>query len=180
MEIGLIIAENLKRLREEQKLSQGQLAEKAGVSKVVISQIEKGDSNPTINTIWKLTGALGLPYTSLLEPGNVQTQIVRKCDISPLSEDRYHIYPYYPKNAIRNFEVYQIEVEPGCEHPSIGHSKDSFEYVMVMEGNLEIRIGGEIYRLAKDDALMFEASVPHSYINQTAHLARLALIIQYR
>ena len=59
MEIGKIIAHNLKRLREERNLSQGQLAEMAGVSKVIISQIEKGDSNPTINTIWKLTGALG-------------------------------------------------------------------------------------------------------------------------
>ena len=62
MEISAIIAINLKRIREERKLSMGQLAEMAGVSKVVLSQLEKGTANPTINTIWKITGALGLPY----------------------------------------------------------------------------------------------------------------------
>lgn len=46
MEIGEIIAYNLKRIREERNLSLGQLADSAGVSKVVLSQIEKGDSNP--------------------------------------------------------------------------------------------------------------------------------------
>ena len=61
MEISAIIAINLKRIREERKLSMGQLAEMAGVSKVVLSQLEKGTANPTINTIWKITGALGLP-----------------------------------------------------------------------------------------------------------------------
>ena len=78
MEIGKIIAYNLKKLREEQNLSQGQLAERAGVSKVIISQIEKGDSNPTINTIWKLTSALGLPYTSLLEMEETRAVYVKK------------------------------------------------------------------------------------------------------
>ena len=45
MEIGKVIAHNLKKLREERNLSQGQLAELAGVSKVVVSQIEKGVSH---------------------------------------------------------------------------------------------------------------------------------------
>ena len=52
------------------------------MSKVVVSQIEKGDSNPTINTIWKLTGALELPYTSLLEMDRVKPVHIRKEDIS--------------------------------------------------------------------------------------------------
>ena len=111
MEIGQIIAHNLKKLREERNLSQGQLAELAGVSKVIISQIEKGDSNPTINTIWKLTGALELPYTSLLEMESVKTVHIKKEDITELVEDKYHIFSYYPKNAERNFEVYQTEME---------------------------------------------------------------------
>lgn len=54
MNLNSVIAENLKRLRLERNLSLGQLAELSEVSKVMISQIEKGDTNPTINTIWKL------------------------------------------------------------------------------------------------------------------------------
>ena len=138
MEIGKVIAHNLKKLREERNLSQGQLAELAGVSKVVVSQIEKGDSNPTINTIWKLTGALELPYTSLLEMERVKPVHIRKEDISELVEDKYHIFSYYPKNAERNFEVYQVEMESGCEYTSIGHSSNSYEYLMLMEGRAAV------------------------------------------
>ncbi|HEK9068094.1 TPA: helix-turn-helix transcriptional regulator, partial [Clostridioides difficile] len=51
MSINTVIAKNLNRLRNERNLSLGQLAELSGVSKVMLSQIEKGDSNPTVNTI---------------------------------------------------------------------------------------------------------------------------------
>ncbi|EQG75728.1 helix-turn-helix family protein [Clostridioides difficile DA00165] len=54
MSINTVIAKNLNRLRNERNLSLGQLAELSGVSKVMLSQIEKGDSNPTVNTIWKI------------------------------------------------------------------------------------------------------------------------------
>lgn len=179
MEIGEIIAHNLKKIREERNLSQGQLADMAGVSKVIISQIEKGDSNPTINTIWKLTGALELPYTSLLEVEATKTEHMKKADVSELVEDKYHIFSYYSKNADRNFEVYQIEMESGCNHPSIGHSSNSYEYVMLMEGKITIKVNDFEYVLEEDDALYFDGSVPHCYINKEDQNAKMVLIIQY-
>lgn len=179
MEIGEIIAHNLKKLREERHLSQGQLAEMAGISKVVISQIEKGTANPTINTIWKLTGALYLPYTSLLEMESGETIHIKKADITELVEDQYHIFSYYPKNEKRNFEIYQIEMEAGCHHSSIGHSSNSYEYIMIYEGKIKLCIEGHEYVLEKDDALYFDASKPHQYINDTNMTAKMTLIIQY-
>lgn len=179
MEIGKVIAHNLKKLREERNLSQGQLAELAGVSKVVVSQIEKGDSNPTINTIWKLTGALELPYTSLLEMERVKPVHIRKEDISELVEDKYHIFSYYPKNAERNFEVYQVEMESGCEYTSSGHSSNSYEYLMLMEGRAAVIVNGCEYQLEEDDALYFDASVPHSYVNREEQTAKIVMLIQY-
>ena len=94
MEAGEIIAFNLKRLRNEKNLTLGQLANMAGVSKVVLSQIEKGEANPTINTIWKITGALQLPYSALLEMPEKAAVQIRKKEISALSEDKYHIFNY--------------------------------------------------------------------------------------
>lgn len=179
MEVSEIIAHNLKRLREERKLSLGQLAELAGVSKVVLSQIEKGDSNPTINTIWKITGALKLPYTSLLEPSETQAVHIKKKDIAELEEDKYHIFSYYPKDLHRSFEMYQIEMDPGCVHPSIGHSTNSSEYIMMIEGAIVIEVDGKEYFLEADDGLYFEASVPHCYKNMTDKKAKMELLIYY-
>ena len=179
MEIGEIIAINLKKLREERNLSLGQLAEAAGVSKVILSQIEKGDSNPTINTIWKITGALGLPYTSLLEIPASTAVHIRKKDISELVEDKYHIFNYYSQNNERNFELYQIEIEPECNHPSIGHSSNSFEYILMIDGEMILSVGDEIYNLQKDDALSFNASGPHCYRNEGSTTAKAVLLIHY-
>lgn len=135
MEISAIIAINLKRIREERKLSMGQLAEMAGVSKVVLSQLEKGTANPTINTIWKITGALGLPYSSLLEMPETNAIHIKKKDLQDMCDDGYHIFTYYGKEPARPFELYEIVVDPGAEHDSIGHSSESSEYIIRTEGS---------------------------------------------
>lgn len=179
MEIGEIIAANLKRIRKERHLSLSQLAEQAGVSKVILSQIEKGDSNPTVNTIWKITGALRLPYTSLLEPSESKAVHIQKANIPDLEEDRYHIFSYYPKDNQRNFEIYQIEMDPGCVHESIGHSSNSSEYIMVTEGQMVLNVNGSEYILMPDDALYFDASYSHVYKNTFNQRAKAVLIIHY-
>jgi transcriptional regulator with XRE-family HTH domain len=179
MEIGEIIATNLRRIREERHLSLAQLAEQAGVSKVILSQIEKGDSNPTVNTIWKITGALQLPYTSLLDPPEAKAVHIRKKDIHDLEEERYHIFSYYAKDQDRNFEMYQIEMDAGCVHESIGHSSNSSEYIMVIEGQMILEVNGSEYLLNPDDALYFDASYPHVYKTASNQRVKAVLLIYY-
>ena len=67
MNLNNIIGENLKRLRTERNLSLSKLSEICGVSKVMLGQIERGESNPTINTIWKIANGFKLPYTVLID-----------------------------------------------------------------------------------------------------------------
>lgn len=179
MEIGDVIAYNLKRLREERHLSLGQLAEMAGVSKVMLSQLEKGSSNPTINTIWKITGALQLPYTSLLEMPESDVIHVEKKSLHELEEDGYHIFNYYAKDASRDFELYQIEMDKGCVHGSIGHSTDSTEYIMVVEGKMILEVNGKSYNLGTDDGFCFGAAVPHVYKQVGDRKTKMVLMINY-
>ena len=80
MELGKIIAFNLKRLRMERNLSQGQLAKEAGISKAMLSDIEKGGSNPTINTIWKIANGLNVPYTKLMDGIDDEATVVQRKD----------------------------------------------------------------------------------------------------
>ncbi len=180
MEVNEIIAINLKRLRDEKNLSLGQLAELAGVSKVMLSQVEKGTSNPTINTLWKIAGALQVTYADLLELPESNVVHVKKAEIYPLNEDKYHIYSYYKRDTNRNFELYQIELEPGCCHESIGHSKESYEYIMMMEGEMELLVNGECHVLKKDDGFCFEAKMQHQYQNNTKKKVKAVLIIYYK
>jgi transcriptional regulator with XRE-family HTH domain len=177
--IGAIIGNNLQKIRSKRNLSLTKLAEMTGLSKVILSQIEKGDANPTINTIWKITSALSLPYSSLLEQPENPAAVVHKKDLPDLVQGRYHIFNYYPENAQHSFELYQVEMEPGCVHSSIGHAAKGKETIMVIEGEMQLEDAEETYLLQKDDAFSFDASGPHTYKNQTDACCRMVVMIDY-
>lgn len=180
MEISQIIAENLKKLRTERSLSLGQLSEFCGISKVMLSQIEKGDTNPTINTLWKIANGLKVPYTSLLNQREHTTIIKKKenMEIQVACKGHYRIYCYYPNTPNRNFELFQIEIDEGYTYTSIGHSPKSQEYIMVLEGELTLRIHHEEFTLAENDAIEFEASAEHTYCNSGNGMVK-AVITNY-
>jgi quercetin dioxygenase-like cupin family protein len=75
--------------------------------------------------------------------------------------------------------MYQIEMDAGCVHESIGHSSNSSEYIMVMEGRMALEINGAEYLLEPDDALYFDASYPHIYKNASNQRVKAVLIIYY-
>ena len=166
MEVNTVIAENLKRLRTTRHFSLGQLAERSGVSKVILSQIEKGASNPTINTIWKIATGLCVPYTSLLEKLPTTTRVVNKAAIPAKENDEghYRIYCYYSITPNRNFEWFQLELDVGHRYLAAGHPNQAQEYLLVLEGRLTIETGGRRYELAPEDSLYFAASSEHVYI----------------
>lgn len=163
MDITQIIAVNLKKLRLERNLSLGGLAKLSGVSKMMLSQIEKGETNPTVNTIWKIAAGLKLPYTALLEEPKSTTLPVRKKETRKQDGGTYRLYCYYGGTRERNFELFQMELDAGCRHASVGHSEKSEEYVMVLEGQLTLTAGGIRHILLADDAVCFDASGEHVY-----------------
>lgn len=180
MEVNEIIADNLKKLRQSQNLSLGQLSGLTDVSKVMLSQIEKGDTNPTINTIWKIANGLKVPYTALLERQESDTTIVKKSEITPQTDDNshYRIFCYYRSNQNRNFELFELELDAGHSYESIGHSEKSQEYIMVLEGALQLTVNGEAHDLYPDDTICFTASAKHIY-KSTGIKALKAIIINF-
>lgn len=170
MNINQIVAENLKRLRQERNLSLGQLSTLSDVSKVMLSQIEKGETNPTINTIWKIANGLKVPYTTLLDQQFHKTCIIKKSELAIQNGDNghYRIYCYYPTTPTRNFELFQIELDTGHSYTSIGHNEKSQEYIMVLEGELTLTANNQTYTLGPNDAISFIASSLHIYASTGA------------
>ena len=165
MNINSTLAENLKRLRVERNLSLGQLAEASEVSKVMLSQIEKGSTNPTINTLWKIAHGLKVPYTALLEREDNLASITHKKNlvVQTSPEGNYRIACYYPSTPQRNFEQFMIEMDAGTQYCSIGHNERSLEYILVLEGSLRLEVNQTIYELAEGDAIEFSAAQKHIY-----------------
>ena len=156
MDLGKIIGENLRRLRTERNLSLGQLAKTSEISKGILSEIEKGNSNPTINTILKIADGLSIPYFGT-----------------------YRLRCYFPCSSSRNFEYFQMELDAGCSHTSIGHPPKAQEYLYVIRGTVALTAGSEEHVLHPGDALLFASSIPHVYENRTNETAECMIINYY-
>lgn len=181
MDIGSIIAANLKRLRNERNLSLGQLGELSGVSKVMLSQIERGETNPTINTVWKVANGLKVPYTALLEQAVSDVKLVRRGDLCPQTSDQGcdRLYCHFPTTPARNFELFEMELDEHAVYHSIGHSEKSEEYVLLTQGEIAIMVEETVYALHAGDSLGFPAVGKHTYTNTGGGVAKLVIINYY-
>ncbi|WP_454940980.1 helix-turn-helix domain-containing protein [Evtepia sp.] len=166
-DLGRQLGENLKQLRRERGLTLGQLAALAGLSKAMLSDMEKGGANPTVNTIWKLANGLKVPYTRLLEGEAPAATLVRGADLRPQTEGdgHYRVYCAFPGGGQRNFELFYMELDPQCAHTSAGHLAQPQEYVCLLQGQLVVETGGQGYTLAPGDALAFDSTQAHTYRN---------------
>ena len=180
MEVDKIIAANLKRLREERNLSLSQLAARSGLSKVTLSQLERGGANPTINNIWKIANALGVPYTSLLDSSSQGAAVIRREELSAQESEggQCRVLCYYASSAERNFEWFRLELNAGGSYTSVGHRDRALEYVIVQSGTLRLGTQGQEYTLRAGDAVSFKASAPHTYSSEGGE-AVTAYIINY-
>lgn len=177
-----VIGENLARLRRKKRLSLDKLSELSGVSKAMIGQIERGESNPTVNTLWKIAAGLRVPFGDLIEMSQFETaELVKLKDITPLSGDNagMTLQPLFSLDSEKGFEMFFVTLSPHCSHEATGHVNGSKECVTVIEGTLEITVEGETFVLEAGDALRFKADKQHLYRNPTDAITRFQNIIFY-
>ena len=118
-----IVAKNIKRLREEKKLSMDELAKLSGVSKSMLAQIERGEGNPTLSTLWKISNGMKVPFDALRVRPKIPYEIVKISDIQPLLEDGGKVknYSIFPDDDNRRFAVYYLKLAPGSDWRSEPH-----------------------------------------------------------
>lgn len=180
-EIHLILAKNLKAIREDKKLSLEKVAELTGVSKTMIGQIERGESTPTITTIWKISNGLKISFSSLINTPQTDTKVILRNDLQTLSEDngKYRVYPNFPFEDDRRFEVYSVEIEKGGFLSAEAHLEGTEELITVFEGELTVRVNNNEYTVRDGDSIRFKADRPHTYHNSGETLTRLSMILYY-
>lgn len=181
MELGQLIAYNLKKLRTERNLTLGQLAKLAGISKAMLSDIEKGGSNPTINTIWKIANGLNVSYTRLMEAIEDENELVKSSDavMQHGESEHYRVFCYFPNTPTRNFELFCCELDPHSSNATIGHSDGAKEYIYVIEGQLVLNTELSSHTICAGDAFTFDSTIGHTYINEQDTLLRFIAINYY-
>ncbi|MFD2911502.1 helix-turn-helix domain-containing protein [Jeotgalibacillus terrae] len=180
-EIKKQLGGNLKLLRKNRDLSLDRLAQLTGVSKAMLGQIERGDANPSVGTIWKIANGLKISFSSLLASPVSDVTVIRAETVEMLEEDngKYRVYPIFTFDPVRQWEGYRIELDPGCHYNSDSHGSGVEEYMTVIEGELMITVSGTDYTLKSGDSIRFKADQPHDYHNKGEIRTVCQMVIHY-
>ncbi|MDM5234190.1 helix-turn-helix domain-containing protein [Lysinibacillus pakistanensis] len=180
-EIHLVFAKNLKAIREKEKLSLEKVSQLCGVSKTMIGQIERGESSPTLTTIWKIANGLKVSFTTLINQPQPETEVILLEDVQVLTEDngRYRVYPYFSFQEENRFEIYTVEIDHQGKLIAEAHRDGTEEFITVFDGELALTINDKQYTIKAGDSIRFKADRPHIYFNAGQSLTRLSMTIYY-
>jgi len=164
------------------------LAAYSGLSRKELSAIECGKITPTLQTLWKIANALGVPFGSLLAAETAalkrwgQTYVLRDNEKAFItsSDGAFITRPLFPFDFKNHIEFYELTIATGHLENSKAHVAGTRECLVVVSGQIEIKSGkASSQRLTKGDSIVFESDVPHSYQNYGATDTVLHLAISY-
>lgn len=173
--------------RKARKLTLEQLAVKSGVSKSMLSQIERGEANPTFAVVWSLTKALDIDFSELvggsISSGGKELVEVTSAANTPeiRSEDglcRLRILSS-PQLAGAT-EWYSLEIDPMGELSSSPHAAGTFEHLTALSDGLEVRSGNNSVKINAGETARYYADVAHSIRNISSEMARGFLVVLHK
>lgn len=160
------LPKRLKDARQAQGLSLDAVARLSGVSRSMVSQIERGESSPTISTLWNLTRALQIDFAGLLDaPGTGRCiEVLRADDVATITNmgESVRIRILSPPEEAGSHEVYELIFSLGGMLASKPHRRGAREHLTVIEGVLDVTSGDDTTRLHAGDTARYNADIPHS------------------
>lgn len=174
----------VKSLRADRGWSLEALAAASGVSRSMLSQIEREEANPTLAVTLRIARAFGLALGELLElPGASSTMTVIRADDHAYhyrSDDSCRIRTLSPLNLEKDVEFYEIRLQPGGALRSSPHFAGTREFLTLQKGRLRIESGADGEELNAGDSASYRADVPHAIVNTSRTEAVIYLIVIYR
>ena len=174
------LAASLRGARKARGLSLDAVAKLSGVSRSMVSQIERAESSPTVATLWNLTQALQVDFAGLLE-GHVTPAIeIVRAEVAPVIDGRgagVRIRILSPAETVGEHEVYDLEFHAEGKLDSDPHASGCREHLTVISGKMRLFSGGEACVLGPGDTARYPADRSHA-IHAEGGPARAILIVQ--
>lgn len=178
-QVVLQVGAVLKKLRKEKQLSLDDLSELSGVSKLTLGNIERGETNPTIGMLWKISKSLSIPLMALFSAeSSVNLSRAGKGLRIAGDEKTWVIEPIF-HNASHEMEMCRAYLQPNSSYYPEKHHSNTTEFVTVMSGTITINVNQESYTLSEYDSISFCADNDHSYINHSDDVVVLHIILKY-
>lgn len=177
------LAKRLKDARKERDLSLDALAKLSGMSRSMISQIERGKNSPTVASLWNLTQALGVDFSGLLDDGLDEKgpilEVVRSDKVPAIHSrgEGCKILILSPPQDVGEIEVYDVEFEAEGALVSEAHKPGCVEHLTVLSGALTVTSAGVSETVDQGDTIRYAADAAHSIVAGEA-VSRILLIVK--
>lgn len=176
---------NIRKYRLDGGLTLEVLADRSGVSKAMLSQIESGKVNPTVATVWKISQGLNIEINLLLEgsEGPVRKfHLARKDNHTVLDTDEegLHIHVLTPVELVEDLEMYLLTFSPGGALRSEPHFPHTEEFITVLSGSVQVQAGDKDALLCEGDFIRYQCDVPHSIENTGETVARVHMVVRFQ
>jgi transcriptional regulator with XRE-family HTH domain len=160
-----VIAAAVRRERERAGLSLTELARRAGVAKSTLSMLESGTGNPSVETLWALGVALGVPFSQLVAAPAAPVQVIRSGEGPRIRSEETEFVGTLLAAGSRHArrDIYTMELGEGAIRHAEPHTPGSVEHVMVAAGRLRTGPADALVELDPGDYASFPGDVPHHY-----------------
>jgi transcriptional regulator with XRE-family HTH domain len=160
-----MIAAALLRERRKAGKSLSALAAEAGIAKSTLSQIEAGSGNPSVETLWALATALGIPFSFLFEVTDPQVTLIRADEGEAVAAENA------PHAAVllsacgpgRRRDLYRIRMQPGAPRHADPHPEGTLEHAVLISGRMRLGPAEATEVLDPGDYFVFRGDRPHLY-----------------
>jgi transcriptional regulator with XRE-family HTH domain len=174
----------LRQLRLERGWSLEALARASGVSRSMLSEIEREQANPTLAVTLRIARAFGMTLGDLIElPGATPAVTVIRADDRAYhyrSDAHCQIRTLSPLNLEKDVEFYEVQLKPGGALRSAAHFAGTREFLTVQKGHVRVESADDAETLGAGDSANYRADVPHAIVNTGKGDAILFLVDIYR
>ena len=152
--------------RTARGMSLGELARASGLSKTILSRIEAGEGNPSVETLWRLSQAFDLPLGALLadEAPRAARRIPARSGRRMGAESGMAAWLVHAEGRPSRCELYEIELAAGVTHPGRAHLPGTNEVILCLKGRMLAGPDGDEIELRAGDAATFGSDAPHRYV----------------
>jgi rhodanese-related sulfurtransferase/transcriptional regulator with XRE-family HTH domain len=180
--LDVVVGANMRALRTTRNVSLDQLARQTGLSRTLLGQIELGKTAPSVSVVWRIAQAFQVHFSALLATSErAATSVLRAGEarrlVSP--DGRFSSRALFPFAERPDAEFYELFLAPHSREDAQPHQAGTRENLVVTSGRLELHVGGQQHELAKGDAIVFTADVPHAYVNPGSQECWMYLVMTY-
>lgn len=169
------VGKKIKKARTSKKITLDFLANETGFATDYLKKIEEGKQIPSVGTLLQIAKALQIDSGFLLK--DEEENLEKRKKAYSKRTDNYAYQNLTPGAENKHLKAFKVVIDPMKEHKGVGYCHEGEEFVYVVKGKIEVKVGDHKNVLKKNDSLHFNSSIKHQMVNISKEKAEMIVVI---